>query len=625
MERLSRPRATNLGLVGLVLPTGRGDLLRRLRVSINSGTEAGSYKLPRGHLRLRHQFHRSGTRLGVLAGSLRHREFLALATASTPVTLTTGTLTIDGGSTLTGTDSFVANGLLSIGGNTVLTLPGTVDTYGGVSFGGTTTLEGVTLNNHSGSTATLDVGLGSVHLDGGAVINNLAGGTFSVVGSTGTNSRDTDGSGSFTNAGTLTNTSQGGAIEVPFTNTGSVNVQQGTLGLGVTTNSGAVAVTAGASLGVESYTQTAGSTVLNGGTIDGTLPLTPVRDFSIPIPNVNPVITVPGPDGNVWFNEEAPGASTGALAKVTPAGQITQIPTPLPVFDFVFDSDGNIWFSGHDYIGEMTQAGGLLQDYPIPSADDPNTSAAQTAIVLTLGPDGNIWYIEPYVGNDIVGRLTPSGQITEFPIPLGSNGAAGITTGPDGSLWFEATLENAIGRITPSGIVTIFNDPANTRLYRGLTSGPNGNLWATTNEYNTIVEFNTAGQLVAQFPVSGSPYGMTLGPDGNLWYDENTANNIGQLTPQGAVTEVPIPTPNAGAEAPIAGPDGNIWFAEYTTEKIGEVVLSAPLTSMAAPSLAQARSTPTVRKRRAAFPRRAGAVCLSPSTAATLRRLTGSS
>ena len=122
--------------------------------------------------------------------------------------------------------------------------------------------------------------------------------------------------------------------------------------------------------------------------------------------------------------------------------------------------------------------------------------------------------------------------------------------------------------------MTIFNDPANTRVYRGLTSGPNGNLWATTNEYNTIVEFNPSGQLVATFPVSGSPYALTEGPDGNLWYDENAANNIGRITPQGAVTEFPIPTPSSGAEPPIAGPDGNIWFAEYNTDKVGEVVLS---------------------------------------------------
>jgi streptogramin lyase len=303
-----------------------------------------------------------------------------------------------------------------------------------------------------------------------------------------------------------------------------------------------------------------------------------VRDFPIPIPNLNPNLVVPGPDGNVWFTELAPGASQGTLAKITLAGRVTQVSTPLPVSFFVFGPDGNIWFGGADYIGEMTQGGVLLHDYSIPSADESRFTIVPNGIEVTLGPDGNIWYDEPYVSSDIVGRLTPSGQISEYPAEAGFAGAFGITTGPDVNLWFEGS-GNAIGRITTQGVVTIFNDPANTRVYRGLTSGPNGNLWATTNEYNTIVEFNTSGQLVATFPVSGSPYALTVGPDGNLWYDEAAANNIGQLTPQGAVTEFPIPTPNSVAEPPIVGPDGNIWFAEYDTDRIGEVVLNVPTTT----------------------------------------------
>ncbi len=313
--------------------------------------------------------------------------------------------------------------------------------------------------------------------------------------------------------------------------------------------------------------------LVEGNSIEGTTTSDSVQEFSTQQPAINPDQIVSGPDGNVWFVELASGAPTGTIAEITPAGQVYPFPTPHPVGGLAFAPDGNIWFSGRYDIGEMNQEGEVLRDYDIQSAhylDPPDTG-----INITLGPDGNIWYTEPYVQSDIVGKLnTVDGQICEYPIPFGDEGACDIITGPDGNLWFDSTGGNAMGRVTPTGIVTIYNNPAYARVFRGLTSGPNGNLWLTTNEDNTIVEINTAGQLVATFSASGSPYGMTMGPDGNLWYDESSANNIGRITPQGVVTEFPIHTPNAVADPPTVGPDGNIWFSEFAANQIGEVVLS---------------------------------------------------
>jgi len=56
---------------------------------------------------------------------------------------------------------------------------------------------------------------------------------------------------------------------VPFTNNGAVSVQEGELDLSTAANSGTVTVATGTALGVGRYTQTAGSTVLNGGAING--------------------------------------------------------------------------------------------------------------------------------------------------------------------------------------------------------------------------------------------------------------------------------------------------------------------------------------------------------------------
>src|SRR5262245_54896220 len=43
------------------------------------------------------------------------------------------------------------------------------------------------------------------------------------------------------------------------------------------------------------------------------------------------------------------------------------------------------------------------------------------ATAITRGPDGNVWFTDPVAGE--VGRITPSGQATEFTPPFHSAGA----------------------------------------------------------------------------------------------------------------------------------------------------------------------------------------------------------
>ena len=49
-----------------------------------------------------------------------------------------------------------------------------------------------------------------------------------------------------------------------------------------------------------------------------------------------------------------------------------------------------------------------------------------------MGPDGNLWFPE----GGAIGRITPSGAVTEFPLPKSGSDAGALTVGPDGKLWF---------------------------------------------------------------------------------------------------------------------------------------------------------------------------------------------
>jgi len=74
------------------------------------------------------------------------------------------------------------------------------------------------------------------------------------------------------------------------------------------------------------------------------------------------------------------------------------------------------------------------------------------AFGIIAGPDGNLWFTEGAVDStDDIGRLTPAGSFTAFPLPTdGSDGSEpyNITAGPDGNVWFTEVLAREIGRIT---------------------------------------------------------------------------------------------------------------------------------------------------------------------------------
>ena len=66
---------------------------------------------------------------------------------------------------------------------------------------------------------------------------------------------------------------------------------------------------------------------------------------------------------------------------------------------------------------------------------------------IAPGPDGNLWFTE-YLGNK-VGKISPTGTITKFPLPSGNSYPLDITPGPDGNLWFTESGNNKIGKIIP--------------------------------------------------------------------------------------------------------------------------------------------------------------------------------
>ena len=240
--------------------------------------------------------------------------------------------------------------------------------------------------------------------------------------------------------------------------------------------------------------------------------------------------------------------------------------------------DHNLWFAEYSSgkIGRATPSGAVTE-FPLPSGTTPNG--------IISGPDGNLWFTE-HLGKHI-GRITPAGSITEFPYgDFTSGDINSITVGSDGNLWFT-TGDEAIERITPQGVITDFHVPGAFIDPTTITTGLDGKLWFTSESHignitpgGTFTEFS----LDSEYAFAG---GIARGADGNLWFTEQSVNGnaIGRITPQGAITDFALPsitypdrtTWPVTANDLTLGPDGNLWFSSDAVA-VGRITPSGNVT-----------------------------------------------
>ncbi len=169
-------------------------------------------------------------------------------------------------------------------------------------------------------------------------------------------------------------------------------------------------------------------------------------------------------------------------------------------------SDGTLWWTedGANAIGERTTAG-VFHQYTVPGATHGGIGGPSLK-GIAVGSDGNIWFTNWGSSGDFIGRMTPTGQVTEFPLPFATD-PVGIVNGPDGNLWFAAYGSNTIDVMLTSGTIL--------------------------HQYPVPVPSGVGGgaQLTD----------ITVGSDKNLYFTEQIGD-IGEITTSGAVTITPVST-----------------------------------------------------------------------------------
>ena len=182
---------------------------------------------------------------------------------------------------------------------------------------------------------------------------------------------------------------------------------------------------------------------------------------------------------------------------------------------------------------------------------------------IVAGPDGNMWVTTDTISNGVA-RITPSGVVTQFPLP---NSAYGIAVGPDGNLWVSSPVGvMKVPPANPAGVTTFNGIGLNGG--KGIVKGPDGKMWvAGTNQLVSFDPANPNGTADSNAIAGLSPHGMSVGSDGLLWIADGNGRVLSATaaaTPTVTPYDIQIAAAG-GAQGVAGGPNGQVAYAAPQT------------------------------------------------------------
>jgi len=251
-----------------------------------------------------------------------------------------------------------------------------------------------------------------------------------------------------------------------------------------------------------------------------------ITEFPISGPG-GPIAITAGRDGNLWFTQ----GDAAVIGRITPLGAVTlfrNLSGNGGGDDITAGTDGNVWFpESGELIGSITPRG-LIREF--------NISPLYSAYGITAGPDGNMWFTD---GGGGIGRITPAGAVKGFSVQTGFNNY--IAVGPDGNFWITGYQ---ISRVTPSGQITQFPIVAGVPAV-AITARPDGTLWFTELGGGGLGSITTSGLFTPYQALSGqgNAQGIALGSDGNIWITDNFEGQIVKAALPPLPPKPPLATP----------------------------------------------------------------------------------
>jgi streptogramin lyase len=216
---------------------------------------------------------------------------------------------------------------------------------------------------------------------------------------------------------------------------------------------------------------------------------------------------------------------------------------------------------------QAAPVGGLKQ-YKVPNANsDPRA--------ITLGSDGNMWFTEgtEFTGAPAkIGRITPAGAVTEFPVECNFCILTDVAQGPSNILYF--TSNNAeLGRfdITTGALVLPNIQMPNSSALAGRLAIAGNDVWITDFNNDVIWRYRIGTGVFTAFSDPGAdPSDVAVDAAGTVWIAEPSTQAIGRLDPtSGVITHTTTTSTPLGV---AVAADGQVWFtARFTPQAVGRL------------------------------------------------------
>lgn len=281
-------------------------------------------------------------------------------------------------------------------------------------------------------------------------------------------------------------------------------------------------------------------------TTAGALTFFPLPPSPVPPSDNAPYEIAAGSDGALWFTQAF------AIGRITTAGDIVRFPANTAISSdptsIAAGPDGALWttFINANQITRITTAG-IQTTYVLPTPCSPNG--------ITAGPDGALWFA---CGTGSIARIGVNGGASFFPIPFAGSHPTQITNAADGALWFTEQDSGLLGRITTSGAVAEFPSGEGLQGLGPITADAGGIFFGKGNYISHIVLGDVTPPVISGMPAA----------DCSIWPPNRKLVTVATVTASdepGALVSLTVKVTSSETQGPglpdfVVSPDGATGF-----------------------------------------------------------------